>query len=116
MQKLETTEDWEKVKSEVKTHILIAKLSPICPTSFSAQNVLQSWTAAADLSQCAVFTVDVIAARPLSQAIATEFGITHQSPQAIFIDPDKKAVKDASHYSIDTEWLTDCLNLTTLSP
>lgn len=45
------------------------------------------------------YFLDLIAHRPISNKIAEEFGITHQSPQLIVVE-NGKAVKDASHQSI----------------
>lgn len=49
------------------------------------------------------YFLDLISHRPISNKIAEDFGITHQSPQLIVLE-NGKAVKDASHQSI-------CVNL-----
>lgn len=45
------------------------------------------------------YFLDLIAHRPISNKIAEDFGVTHQSPQLIVLE-NGKAVKDASHQSI----------------
>ena len=45
------------------------------------------------------YFLDLISHRPISNKIADDFGVTHQSPQMIVLE-NGKAVKDASHQSI----------------
>ena len=47
----------------------------------------------------AYYFLDLISHRPISNKIADDFGVTHQSPQMIVLE-NGKAVKDASHQSI----------------
>jgi bacillithiol system protein YtxJ len=109
LKKLETQHDWDDVKGSIKTPLLLIKLSPICPTSFSAERIFNSWAENVDESKISLFSINVIAARPLSRSIASELNITHQSPQAIFLNSDMKVISEASHYSIDESWLNNCL-------
>ena len=46
------------------------------------------------------YFLDLIAHRPISNAIAEQFSVTHQSPQLILIK-DGKAVYNVSHSDID---------------
>lgn len=52
-----------------------------------------------------VARIDVIAARPLSRAIAAELGIRHESPQAIRLGPDLAVLWHASHGDVTREAL-----------
>ncbi len=110
MKKLATNQDWDNVKETIKTPILLIKLSPICPTSFTAERIFSSWAENVDENKLGLFSIDVIAARPLSASIASELNVVHQSPQAIFLNSDLKVISDASHYSIDDAWLNNCLS------
>ncbi len=55
-----------------------------------------------------VYLVDVLAQRPLSQAIAARLGIRHESPQAIVLRQGK-AVWDASHFAITAKEVSTTL-------
>ena len=45
------------------------------------------------------YFLDLIEYRPISNKIAEQFGVTHQSPQLIVLE-NGKAVQNASHQSI----------------
>jgi bacillithiol system protein YtxJ len=109
LKKLETISDWETAKSNTEKPVLIAKLSPICPTSFSAEKIIENWHQGINENDIQLYTVNVIAAREVSNTIASQLGVTHQSPQVILLDKDGKAIADTSHYSIDQAWLDGCL-------
>ena len=51
-----------------------------------------------------VYFLDLIAYREISNKIADEFGITHQSPQILLIK-DGKVIYDESHEGIDANVL-----------
>ena len=62
---------------------LLFKHSTICPTSATAFAEYQRWSAAH--SEVPTGWIDVIAERPLAQAVAQRTGIRHESPQAILL-------------------------------
>jgi bacillithiol system protein YtxJ len=49
--------------------------------------------------------IDVVNSRALSQQLAREFGIQHESPQALWIRGNNQVDWHASHYSITPETL-----------
>jgi bacillithiol system protein YtxJ len=51
-----------------------------------------------------VYFLDLLEQREISNAIATRFGVFHQSPQLLLIK-DGKSVYDVSHSDIDAEAL-----------
>jgi bacillithiol system protein YtxJ len=51
-----------------------------------------------------VFLIDVLSQRPLSQRLAADLGIRHESPQAIVLQ-DGKPVWHASHYDVTADAL-----------
>lgn len=82
--------------------LVLFKHSPICPTSAAA---LQHWQRFRSRNPAlATLQVDVIAARPVSRAIAAASGVEHQSPQAILFVRGK-AVWSASHDAITEQAL-----------
>ena len=77
---------------------LILKHSTRCPISSMAMRRLESsW----DVSDAEVETyyLDLIKYRPVSNHIAEEFGVRHESPQALLIK-DGRCVQHASHLDI----------------
>ncbi|TXF91535.1 bacillithiol system redox-active protein YtxJ [Neolewinella aurantiaca] len=77
---------------------LILKHSTRCPISSMAKNrVEMSWDFEDD--QLEAYYLDLIAFRDISNHIADEFGVPHESPQALLIK-DGKCVYNASHLNI----------------
>jgi len=77
---------------------LILKHSTRCPISTMAKSrVEMSWDFEED--QVEAYYLDLIAYRDVSNLIADEFGVRHESPQALLIE-DGKCVKHASHLNI----------------
>jgi bacillithiol system protein YtxJ len=77
---------------------LILKHSTTCPISSMAKNRLEKqWDLPADRMEA--YYLDLLRHRELSNAIAREFGVRHESPQVLVIK-DGKCVYDASHLDI----------------
>ena len=98
---LNTIEQLEQIKEESRSQpVLIYKHSTRCSISSMALDRLErSWSK--ELDTVKAYYLDLITYREISNAIAKEFGIYHESPQAILIK-DGKAIYDASHMSIST--------------
>ena len=76
----------------------IFKHSTRCSTSVMVKNrVEREWNATAD--ELPSFYLDLLRYRPVSNLITEQFGIHHESPQAIVI-VNGEAIYDASHISI----------------
>ena len=78
---------------------LIFKHSNRCPISARAARTVSSVEGELPVP---TYTVIVHDARELSNAIAADFGVPHESPQLILIK-DGKAVWHASHYEITAD-------------
>jgi bacillithiol system protein YtxJ len=107
--KLKTLEEWEELKKDLteKTELIIFKYSPICGISTSVEDDFNAWylNLSEDVKiKCA--KVDVISARHVSQLIAKELEIQHQSPQLIWLNKDAKVKWSASHYDINKAQLS----------
>ncbi|QOW09376.1 bacillithiol system redox-active protein YtxJ [Kaistella flava (ex Peng et al. 2021)] len=92
-------EDLNKAVEESFTKkVAIFKHSTRC---FISKTVLKNFEKEVGNSdkEVSYYFLDLIAYRPISNKIAEDFGITHQSPQLIVLE-NGKAVKDASHQSI----------------
>lgn len=102
--KIESEEDLQKAIESSSDHkIAIFKHSTSC---FISKTVLRNFEkevgnleARADL-----YYLDLLAHRPLSNKIASDLGVTHQSPQLIVIE-NGKAISNASHQSISADQL-----------
>lgn len=104
---LETNSEWENIKQEIpKCGLIIFKFSTACPISRGVERNFDTWyERAAGQTDLLCAKVDVRASRKLSQHIAQELRIRHESPQAIWMSTEQKVLWHASHYSITTEVL-----------
>jgi len=99
---LENLEQLEEIKkSSFDKPVLIFKHSTRCSISHM---VLEKFQDNYDISaeNLDAYFLDLIAKRPISNKIAEEFSIYHQSPQILVIK-DGKAVFDTSHMMIDVD-------------
>lgn len=80
---------------------LIYKHSNRCSVCFFTKSEIDS-VAAEIADETDLYFVDVIRQRELSNKIASELGVQHESPQLICID-DGKAVWHLSHSSIQAD-------------
>ena len=90
--------------------ILLLKVSSRCTVSFVIQKIFEQWFNRVDPSaklRCGI--VEVISAREVSNQIAKDFGIKHESPQAIWLSSEKKVKWSDSHHRITVEALEHCL-------
>lgn len=93
--KLSTTEEFKQAVSE-NNKLFLLKNSTTCPISHAAFQEYQNFAAEQDMP---IFYLNVQEARPLSNEIAENYGVKHESPQALLFE--KGELKwDASHYSI----------------
>lgn len=86
------------VNDSAKKPVVIFKHSISCGISSMAKEKLESdWDfTAEDLD---FYYLDLINNRPVSNEVATYFGVTHQSPQVILIQ-NGKATYNTSHHQI----------------
>lgn len=91
-------EDFQHLLAESQTGpVLLLKHSTRCPISAAAQAQYSRF--AEEHPTVACWQVLVVEQRALSLLIASQVGVTHQSPQAILFVAGKP-VWHASHYSI----------------
>jgi bacillithiol system protein YtxJ len=79
---------------------LVFKHSIWCGTSAHIHDILHDATSSLREKGLELNFLDLINHRPVSNQVAEDFGVVHQSPQVILIH-EGKAVYNASHYSID---------------
>lgn len=79
--------------------VLIFKHSTRCSiSSMSLDRLARNWQSADDEKLTAYF-LDLISYRDLSNQVAREFGVPHQSPQVILIK-EGQSIYDDSHFGI----------------
>ncbi len=98
---LKSLEDWEAALEASKTEaIVLFKHSTRCSVSFV---VKKGFERSFDLDITAYF-LDLVKYRAISNQIASQLEVRHQSPQLILIK-DGKALHNASHGAIDADVL-----------
>lgn len=108
-QEIDSLQEWDRVfqqSSGRKT--VIFKHSTTCPVSAGAWREVQDFIRN-ETSDVLVAMVKVIESRPVSNQIAKDLGVEHQSPQAIVVS-HKKVQWQASHGAITQEHIKDGLN------
>ncbi len=100
---------WENLNSitqleEIKNHsqsqkVLIFKHSTRCSISFSALNRLERTWQQEEMENVKAYLLDLIQFRNVSNQVAEEFGVPHQSPQVLVINQGN-VIYDDSHMGI----------------
>ncbi len=99
--KLDHIDQIPELKEESTQHpVLIFKHSIRCSISGMVWNRLQRDWKKEDNAKITPYYLDLINHRRISDAVAQEFGIRHESPQVIIIR-DGKAAYDNSHMGIN---------------
>lgn len=95
-----------KTKSETKPQIIF-KHSTRCSISAMAKRRLErNWNI--DERQADIHYLDLIAYRSISNKVADDFGVSHQSPQILIIK-NGQSIFDTSHNDIDVETIAENL-------
>ncbi len=79
--------------------VLIFKHSTRCSISATALRRLERSWEEEDMKELKPFYLDLLSYRPISNKIAEEFDVYHQSPQALIIHKGK-CVYNSSHFEI----------------
>lgn len=99
--KIDNEAQLEAIKEESKAQpVLLFKHSTRCSISSMALNrVERSWSAS-DNEILKPYYLDLIQYRSISDKVASDFNVPHESPQAILIK-NGEAIFDSSHMSIN---------------
>lgn len=95
--------DWQEMVVQLgnTSEIVVIKTSPTCPISMSAERRFNQWAGTLPEEQPLILVkVDVKADRLLSQFIAEELHVKHESPQVIWLNLDNKVKWHKSHQDI----------------
>jgi len=104
MKDLITERDWHDAQGLPQA--LIYKHSPIC--SLSARSLPEIKKVEKSRPDVPVYLVDVVGRRPLSQRIARELGVRHESPQVIVL-VNGTPRWDASHMGVTATEVLEAL-------
>jgi bacillithiol system protein YtxJ len=108
---IQDIEDFEAVRQESDAMpILLFKHSTTCPVSSAALSEVEGFVE--NNTNIPVRQITVQSARSLSNHVASELDVIHESPQAILLFKDKVYWHD-SHYSITEDMLSRVLQQAT---
>lgn len=107
VQELTNVEEWKKLLAESdKQPVLLMKHSTRCPISAGAHDEFMKHVQVEALPDVRYAQVLVVEHRPVSNAVAEDTGVKHESPQVLLLK-DGKAVWNISHWRITAEALKD---------
>ncbi|QCR30424.1 bacillithiol system redox-active protein YtxJ [Priestia megaterium] len=105
-----TLEEWYGILEEsTKRGQIILKHSTTCPVSSNALKEYEQYLNESPNGDVDYTLVKVIESRPVSNKIAEDLNVKHESPQVIFVK-DKSKYWTASHWAVTTEHMTAVLN------
>ena len=105
--KLESIGQLEIIKEKSKENpVLIFKHSTGCSVSWTALNRMERNWKQEEMNEVNAFYLDLLKHRDVSNQVAFEFEIEHESPQLLLIE-NGLAVYDQSHLDISYQGLAD---------
>ncbi len=103
MTELKRLTDFARAVNTAKDEpVIIFKHSTTCPISGRAAKRIDKMFRESEEALPTFYMVKVIESRPVSQTIAKQYGVTHESPQILLLK-DGKAVWNTSHDDITAE-------------
>ena len=109
MNELTSLDDWTKrLATSAEKPFFVFKHSTTCPISARAKDRVDTFLDGAGADIPAFLMVKVIESRKVSNGIAEELGIRHQSPQLIFVKENAGAW-NTSHHMITEENINEAL-------
>jgi bacillithiol system protein YtxJ len=100
--------DWQEIVADAadSAEIVVFKKSPTCAISLAAERRFDNWASGlAEDCRVILAKVDVKADQWLSQFLAEELRIKHESPQVIWLFKDRTVKWHKSHQAITAEAL-----------
>ncbi|RCX22537.1 bacillithiol system protein YtxJ [Fontibacillus phaseoli] len=105
-----TLEEWNEIvkKSSTRGQVIL-KHSTTCPVSSNALHEYEQYLKDTANEQIDYTLVKVIEFRSISNQIAEDLGLKHESPQIIFVK-DQSKYWSASHWAVTKAHMTAVLN------
>ena len=95
-----TIEEWkDALESSTERPVVVLKHSTTCPVSANALEEFESHLEKSPREDVDYVLVKVIESRPVSNQIAEDLNVKHESPQIIFIE-NKEKVWSATHWAV----------------
>lgn len=105
--KIELEEQLEEIKKESEQYpVLIFKHSTTCSISATALSRFERKWNSEEAKNIKPYYLDLLKFRPISNRIASDFEVEHESPQILLIK-DGISVYSESHYGINFEELLE---------
>jgi len=110
---LDKISSWENIFTQKDTdnEVLVFKTSHRCAISHFVKSQFNKWVNELPSdSMLDIYEIDVIYQRDISNRIADDTGVRHQSPQVIWLNKDKSIKCNLHHAEISVNNLSDCLS------
>lgn len=105
-----TVEEWNQaIEGTEKQPLVILKHSTTCPVSASALEEYEEYLLKQPNHDVEYLLVKVIESRPVSNKIAEDLSVKHESPQIIYVK-NKFAEWNASHWAVTAKHMTAVLD------
>lgn len=105
MKRIKTSEEWLEILEQSREQpLLILKFSMTCVSSISALKEFKALNTALPK-----YLVLVQIERDVSNAIARDLGVKHESPQLLILK-EGKAIWQATHYKVKRSLLAEAIN------
>lgn len=105
MKRIKTSEEWLEILEQSREQpLLILKFSMTCVSSISALKEFKALNTALPK-----YLVIVQIERDVSNAIARDLGVKHESPQLLILK-EGKAIWQATHYKVKRSLLAEAIN------
>ncbi|MGB0521935.1 MAG: bacillithiol system redox-active protein YtxJ [Flammeovirgaceae bacterium] len=114
--------NWKTINSEAsleevkaashKQRILIFKHSTRCSISAMALNRMERAWNESEMQGLTPYFLDLIAYRPISNKVAADFGVQHESPQVLVIE-NGECIYNTSHMGINYQELKQFASIST---
>lgn len=109
MKELTGPQDWEAcLDASIQKPVFVFKHSTSCPISAAAHDRVTEYGRQNAEDAPDIFMVKVIENRPVSNQIADDLAVQHQSPQIILVK-DKTAVWSATHHGVQGDRMQEAL-------
>ncbi|MGO4547572.1 bacillithiol system redox-active protein YtxJ [Paenibacillus sp. 2TAB23] len=110
LKEITSIEEWNNVYEASATRPLVVfKHSTTCPVSANAYTEFNQYLDGKPREDVDYVLVKVIESRPVSNQIAEDTSVKHESPQILYIDKKEK-VWSATHWSITKAHITAVLD------
>lgn len=107
---MKTLADWEDVLAQSESQpVFVFKHSTTCPISANAWKEFAAYLDSEPREDVSYVMVKVIESRDVSNKIANDLGVKHESPQAIVVK-DRKETWNRSHWDITQQSIREALS------